>query len=119
GQIEIAVRVDIADIADRAHAAVRRTRLLGSLRVVEIFKLGSGLEPHRAGGAGRALLHVLVENMQIAEQHLADRAAVGQPFLAIASGEAETFGGTVIFVDDRPHPLITSPLTTARPGPAA
>src|SRR6516162_1387142 len=88
GEIEIAVGIDIADVADRAHAAVRRARLAGAARIVEIFERRCRLEPHRTRRAGRALLKVLIENMEVTEQHLADGALVGEPLLAVAGGEA-------------------------------
>ena len=60
--------------------------------------------------------------MEIAEHHLADRALVGQPFLAVAGGEPEPFGGAVVLVDDGPPPvdhllLHLAPDTGLRRGP--
>src|SRR3954452_18469311 len=52
-----------------------------------------------------AWFHGLDENMELAEQHLADGAAMGDPFRAVAGGEAKAFGRAVIFVDDRPPPF--------------
>ena len=43
--------------------------------------------------------------MQLAQQHLADRAAVREPFGGVASGEAHPFGGAVVLVDDRAPPI--------------
>src|SRR3954451_22024524 len=100
-----AVLVDIADVADRAHAAVRRSRLLGLLRIVEIFKRRGRLEPDLSWRAGGAWFHVFVENMELAEQPLADGPAMGEPFRAVAGGEAKAFGRAVIFVDDRSPPF--------------
>src|SRR3954451_20597122 len=100
-----AVLVDIADVADRAHAAVGRSRLLGLLRIVEIFKRRGRLEPDLSWRVGGAWFHGLVENMELAEQHLADGAAMGDPFRAVAGGEAKAFGRSVIFVDDRSPPF--------------
>jgi hypothetical protein len=57
--------------------------------------------------------------MQLAEKHPADCTSMRQPFLAVAGGEAETFGGAVIFVDDRPPHLMISSLTMAGQGAAA
>ena len=105
GEVEIAVRVDVADIAHRAHAAVRRARLPGAVRIVEIFKRCGGLEPYGARRARWARLHVLVENVEVAEQDPADRAWMGQPLLAVAGGEAQAFGCAIIFVDDWSPPF--------------
>jgi hypothetical protein len=105
GEVEIAVGVDIADVAHRAHGAVGRTRLSGAVRIVEIFKRRRGLEPHRARRAGRTSLHIFIEDMQLAEQHAADGAGMGQPLLAVAGREAQAFGRAIIFVDDRSPPF--------------
>ena len=104
-QIEIAVAVDVTDVADRAHAAIRRAGLFGLVRIVEIFKRRGGLEPDRARRPDRAGFHVFIENVEVAEQDLAHSAPMRQPFLAVACGEPKALGGTVIFVDDRSPPF--------------
>ena len=50
---------------------------------------------------------------------LADRAAMRQPLRAVAGGEAEAFGGAVIFVDDRSPPFDHVLLHRAGQGAAA
>ena len=44
-QVEIAVGIDIAHVADRAHRAVLRARLGGLARIVEVFERRRRLEP--------------------------------------------------------------------------
>src|SRR6266446_3265164 len=45
GKMEEAVIIDIADIANRAHSAIFRTRFLGIGLIVEIFERRARLEP--------------------------------------------------------------------------
>src|ERR1700730_17671159 len=104
GQIEKYVVVDIAHIADRAHGAVLRSRLLGLRRFVEVFKRRRKKQTNR----GRRFLqtgpHVLVLHVQFAEQNLADGTAMSQPLLAVAGCESETLGRTVILMNNRSPP---------------
>ncbi len=104
GEMEIAVLIEVADVADGAHAAVRRAGLLRLLRIVEVLERGAGLEPDGAGRAARTLLEVGIEDVQLAEQHAADGAGMGQPFLAVAGGEAQSLGRAVVLVNDGPPP---------------
>jgi len=60
---------------------------------------------HRAGCARGHRLHVLVNHVQLAEQHAPDRAEVGEPFRTVAGGQTVAFGGGVIFKCDRTPPL--------------
>ena len=66
GEVDEALLVDMADVADGAHRPVGRVRLRGLIRIVEIFERRSGLEPELAGLAARHFLHLLVEHMQLA-----------------------------------------------------
>ena len=105
GEVQEAVVVDVADVAHGGHGAVGRARRLRALGVVEVLERRCGLEPQLAGLALRRGLAVLVEHVQLAEQHLAHRAAMRQPLGAVAGGEAQALGGAVVLVDDRAPPF--------------
>jgi hypothetical protein len=77
-------------------------RLGGPFRVLEIFELARRLEPQGAGRAGGDRLHGLVEHVQFARNDAADGATMGEPFGGVAGGQTVTFGGAVVFEDDRP-----------------
>jgi hypothetical protein len=79
GEIQEAVAVDVADVADGAHAAVGRACGRRALGVVEVLERGGGLEPDLARCAGRHFAHRFVQDVQLAEQHLAHGAGVRQP----------------------------------------
>ena len=105
GQVQIAVAIDVADVADRPHRAVGRERRLGLLGVVEVFELRPQPEPHGADRARRHFAHLLVEDMQFAEQRPGRPCPMRQPFGAVAGGEAHAFGHAVVLEDDRSPPV--------------
>jgi hypothetical protein len=63
------------------------------------------LEPQCADGSHWTRLHVRVQHVQFSKQHLANRSFVRQPSGTVAGGEAEAFGGAVIFVNDWAPPV--------------
>ena len=96
GEEQVAVLVDVADVADRRPGA-GGVAALGRLGVVVVVgEVRGAVEPDRAGGAGRHLLAVVVEDQQRPEDRRADRARVGQPLLAVAEREAVGLGGAVV-----------------------
>ena len=114
GEIDVAVLVDAADVADRAHHPVGRVSLGRLDRIVEVFERRGGLEPEPAGLPGRHFPHRVVEDVNLAQNDASDRAGMSEPFGAVAHGETHAFGRAVIFVDDRPPPLDHRPLDRNR-----
>ena len=78
---------------------------MGAFWVVEVNKRAGGLEPQLTTLALWHGLHVLVKHMQVTQQNFAHRALVGQPFLGVAGGEAQAFGGAVVLVNDGAPPV--------------
>jgi hypothetical protein len=74
----------------------------GSLKYSKGVAVLNQISPGCALGAG---LHVVVEDVQVAQQHAAHGALVRQPLGAVAGGEAQAFGGAVVLVDDRAPPV--------------
>src|SRR5579863_415587 len=91
GEVEIALLVDMADVAEGAHRAVGRVHFGGPDGIVEIFEGRGGPEPDLAGLARRNLAHFVVENVKLAERRFADRARMGEPFRAVADRHAHRF----------------------------
>ena len=115
GQIEEAVFVEIADIAERrpASAVVGAFRLL---RIVVIGKRGTIGEIDRADPSGRQFLIVLPENPGLADDGAADGAAVRQPLLRGRHRDAVALGAAVILDQDRSPPFDHRGLDVDRAG---
>src|SRR5262245_8471903 len=104
-QVDEAVGIDIADIADRAHRTVGRACFRSPRRIVEILEWRRRLEPQLSRLADWAFPHGLIEHMQLAEQDAPHGAPVREPFGAVAGCEAEPLRGPIVFVDDGPPPF--------------
>src|ERR1700733_7105346 len=104
-QVQKAIFVEVANIANRAHRTIGREYLLRAFRVVEVLEARGQLEPHVAYSSGRAGIHIDVKNVNLAEQLPSDRALVRQPLGGIAGGDPHPLGRSVIFENDRPPPV--------------
>ena len=104
GEVEVALLVDPADVAEPAPAArvPHGLRLLG---VAVVLEGAVGLEPHLALLADRELVAVVVEDVDGAGHRLADRAGVGEPVLGADVAEAGALAAAVELVDDRAEPV--------------
>uniref|UniRef100_A0A0N4ZL17 PE-PGRS family protein n=1 Tax=Parastrongyloides trichosuri TaxID=131310 RepID=A0A0N4ZL17_PARTI len=104
GQVQIAVGVDVADVAKGLPplGAGDLARLLGVAQILE--RLG-GFEIDVADLADRQLDAVLPQNMDGAVVGPPDRAGMGQPFGRADIGRADAFTARIILVEDRPPPL--------------
>ena len=104
GEVEEAVGVDVADVAER-RPAFAAARVRGLLRVVVVLEGGAVGEVDGAGLARRQHAAVLVEDTQLADQRAADGAAVREPLLRVAGDEAVALGAGVVLVEHRPPPV--------------
>jgi hypothetical protein len=104
GQVQIALGIDMANVAHRCPAMlVVRTRSL--LGVVVIAQRPRRLEIDQAGRAGRQLLAVVADDVQRTAHRPPDRSAMRQPFLRRDRAEADALRAAVVLVDDRPPPI--------------
>src|SRR5208283_3824384 len=104
-QEEIPLLVEVADVTDRTRLAVVPAcarRLLGVGAVLENSHTG---EPDRPRRPSRALLPVVVEDVDLAQDGPADAAPVCEPVLGRDEGAAVALGGRVVLEQDRPEPL--------------
>src|SRR3546814_2170028 len=89
GQIQIAVGVDMPDIAERAPLRmVRMTRIACLFGVVEILEIPSALEIDEAVDARRHLASLLVADMKRAPIGAPDRSRPFEPLLRSDEGRA-------------------------------
>ena len=106
GEEEVAVVVDVADVAEReVVAAVGAVGLLGRLVVLE----AAGRRRLQVDGADRArrdLGAVVVEDADVVGRvDLADGARLRQPLRRAAPSVPDAFGRRVVLPHDRPEPL--------------
>src|SRR5215831_5574382 len=104
-EVEIPLLVDIADVVDGAHRAIRRQSRRRSYLIIEVLKWRGRLEPQFARSTNGTRLHLLIEYMQFAQYDLAHCASVCEPFGSVASRQSKTLGCAVILIDDRSPPL--------------
>ncbi|PAV67260.1 hypothetical protein WR25_10349 [Diploscapter pachys] len=104
GQEQIAIRIDVPDIAQRRPARIIM-RLRRLHRIVEIFELRPVAEEDVARFPRRQLDARVVDDMDIAQHRTPDRPRLAQPFLARQGGDPAAFGARIIFVDDRSQPF--------------
>ncbi len=105
GQVEVAVGVDVADVADRRRGAAGAAALGRLVGIAPVREVRGPVEPDRARLPLRHLVAVVVEDQQRAGDAVADRARVGEPLLAVAPREAVGLGGAVVLDDLRAEPL--------------
>ena len=104
GEVQVALLVDVADVADGLPAAgVSRRR--GLVGVVEVFEVEAALEVDLAGLTGRQLGAVFADDVHRTGQRTTDRARVGEPLVGGDQRRAVRFGGGVVLVDDRAPPV--------------
>ena len=105
GEVEIAVLVEIADVAERRPAVAA----IGGFGLGGIVAIGEGrpaVEIDDAVDARRqGLARLLVDDADMADKGASDRAAMGEPFLRSDDRDAVAFGAGVIFDENRPPPV--------------
>ena len=100
GEVEVAVGVQVADVAERG-PAIWRVRAGGGGGVVVVFEGGAAGEEDVAGFAGGERgAGFRVQNFDLADRRAADAAAVGEPVSGIDNGDAIAFGAGVVFQQD-------------------
>ena len=106
GQVEEAVLVELADVAEGAPAVLEEgvARLLGRVVVLEALHV-RGAEVDAALLADRELVALLVDDVNRAGERLADGSLVGEPVLGRGVAEAVALGSGVVLVDDRSPPV--------------
>src|SRR5258708_21312344 len=84
GQIQVPVRVDVADIPYSAGRAVAGAALGGFHRILEVLERGRAAEPDGPVHPRRAPLSPAVEDEEFSQDGTADGAGVRGPFGGVA-----------------------------------
>src|SRR6218665_48280 len=109
GQIQVAVRVEMADVAEgrpqRMARVLRGARLLGVLVVVEGLRVALEIDQPVLPGGQWPALSVPFADVDHALQRLADRAWPRERFMAVDGGEAGALAAAVVLVHDRAPPF--------------
>ncbi|CKT39602.1 Uncharacterised protein [Mycobacterium tuberculosis] len=104
GQEQVAVVVEIADVAD-GYPAVLVARRRGFRRIVEVFEGVPALEIDFARLVRRQLAAVGAHDVHPALYGLADRTRMRQPILGCDQRRPAGFRGGIVLVDDRSPPV--------------
>ena len=104
GEVEIALLVQVADVADRGPPALvaRCGRLL---RVVVVLERPAALRPHHPRPPRRELAPILVEDVRRADEGAPDRSAMREPVVGVDRGEQVDLRRRVVLVHDRSEPI--------------
>ena len=116
-EIEEAVLVEIADIAERNEPRLLRLAALLVIAVIGEVRDGGGPAEDLAGRAMRELLAVFIDHHDLrAVDRLADGAGMGEVLLRIAEDDGARFRAAVILVDDGTPPFDHGLLDVNRAG---
>jgi hypothetical protein len=106
-EVKIAVRIDVADVAECG--PIGMLRVLGGARFLRVLVIGEGhlvaLEVDGAGFAGRKLAAFVVADVKNADGGAAHRARPLEPIFAVDARGAVALGTGVILVQDGSPPV--------------
>ena len=107
GEVEIAVRIQVADVPQGVPAGMQRMAggpgLLGVVVVLEGRDFAFEVDEARL--TGRQVVPLLIADMQDAHRRPAHRAGVLQPVRTVDEGRARPFGARIVLVENRPPPV--------------
>src|SRR5262249_20294445 len=104
GEIEVAFRVDMPDVAKRAGLTPIAAAFGGLYRVPEVLERSRAAEPDGPVRSRWALVAFIVQDEQLAEDWLPDCSRVREPLRRVAERESVGLSTAVVLGNDRTEP---------------